>query len=339
MDTYSLVMENVTQKLQSGKKIDAIVDELVESIKIEFNNEIDVSFIYDTLAEINTYRFNTYDYLNQDELEDAFKNTLEISNIETSNTILVDALRTLAKYDKLVEVDDIPICAKLNLLINILDEYKYSIIKHKKLSLSSALVGGIATYPNSNIFELIIPRQKALDEALYLNNDDSATLLTKKIISEFQDDSYKIDFSLNALQFIGKDSINYELVAKYKIDIAFNIRYFLNASLPLKENDFFKSAQILSVSLYKKYTFIDGIMNLKKKLSQAKVLTALNIIMEHYIGIPKSSIDNTYFLKPVQLKSHFFNTAIYEFRTESNLKLHPVFENKQEQENILKLIS
>ena len=80
-------------------------------------------------------------------------------------------------------------------------------------------------------------------------------------------------------------------------------------------------------------------MGLRAKLSQSKVLTALNIIMEHYMCMPKSSIDNTYFIKPVQLKSNFFTTALYEFRTESNIKLHPVFENKQEQEHILKLIS
>ncbi|MDO9182783.1 MAG: hypothetical protein Q7U04_10255 [Bacteriovorax sp.] len=339
MDTYSLVIEKITQKLQSGKTVKDIVYELVESINIELNNEVDVNFIYDALNEINAYRLDTYDYSNIDELEEAFINTINIANIDKCNTILMGAFRELAKSDKLLKVNDIPICVKLNLLIDILDEHKNAMIEHKKLSLCSALVGGIATYPNNNISELIIPRKKALDEALYLNNDDHATLLTKKIISEFQADSYGIDFSLNALQFIGKESINYKLVAKYKIDIAFNIRNFLNASLPLKENDFFKSAQILSISLYKKYNFIDGIMNLKKKLSQAKVLNAINIIMEHCLGMPKSSIDNTYFLKPAQLKSNFFDTAIYEFRTESNLKLHPVFENKQEQEYILKLIS
>lgn len=339
MDTYSLIIKKITQKLQSGKTVENIIDDMVISINKELNNEIDVSFIYDSLNELNMYRLHTYNYSTQDELEEAFLNTINYKNIDKSNTILVDALRTLANSDKLLKIGDMSICAKLNLLINVLDEHKDAMIEHKKLSLCSALIGGIATYPNSNIFELIIPRQKALDEALYLNNDDSATSLTKKIISEFQYDSYSIDFSLNALQFIGKESINYELVAKYKIDIAFNIRSFLNASLPLKENDFFKSAQIFSISLYKKYNFIDAIMNLKKKLSQAKILNAINIIMEHYIGMPKSSIDNTYFLRPVQLKSNFFSTAIYEFRTESNLKLHPVFENKQEQEYILKLIS
>lgn len=339
MDTYSLVMEKIAQKLQSGKTVKNIIDDVVESANKEFNYEVNISFIYDVLDEIDIYRFDTYDYSNQDELEEAFISTLDNKNIDKSNTMLVDALRALAKSDKLLKVDNIIICAKMNLLIDVLDEHKYAMIKHKKLSLCSALIGGIATYPNSNIYELIIPRKKALDEVLYLNNADNATLLTKKIISEFQDNSYSIDFSLNALQFIGKESINYDIVSKDKIDIAFNIRNFLNASLPLKENDFFKSAQILSISLYKKYSFIDAIMNLKKKLSQAKILNAINIIMEHYIGMPKSNIDNTYFLKPIQLKSHFFDTAIYEFRTESNLKLHPVFENKQEQKNILKLIS
>lgn len=339
MDTYSLVIEKITQKLQSGKTIENIIDDMVISINKEFNNEIDVSFIYDSLNELNMYRLDTYYYSTQDELEEAFLNTINYKNIDKSNTILIDALRTLASSDKLLKIGDMSICAKLNLLIDILDEHKNAMIEHKKLSLCSALVGGIATYPNSNISELITPRKKALNEVLYLNNDGHATLLTEKIISEFQDDSYTIDFSLNALQFIGKESINYELVAKYKIDIAFNIRNFLNASLPLKENDFFKSAQILSISLYKKYSFINGIMKLKEKLSQAKILTAINIIMEHYLGMQKSSIDNTYFIKPIQLKSHFFDTAIYEFRTESNLKLHPVFENKQEQEYILKLIS
>lgn len=339
MDTYSLVMEKIAQKLQSGKTVKNIIDDVVEFANKEFNNEVNISFIYDVLDEISIYRFDTYDYSNQDELEEAFISTLDNKNIDKSNTMLVDALRTLAKSDKLLKVDNIIICAKMNLLIDVLDEHKYAMIKHKKLSLCSALIGGIATYPNSNIYELIIPRKKALDEVLYLNNADNATLLTKKIICEFQDNSYSIDFSLNALQFIGKESINYDIVSKDKIDIAFNIRNFLNASLPLKENDFFKSAQILSISLYKKYNFINGIMKLREKLSQAKVLTAINIIMEHYLSMPKSNIDNTYFLKPIQLKSHFFDTAIYEFRTESNLKLHPVFENKQEQKNILKLIS
>lgn len=339
MDTYNLLVEKITQKLKSGSTVENIINDMVVSINKEFNNEIDVSFIYDSLNAFNMYRFDTYNYSTQDELEEAFENTLDIANIDRSNTILVDALKTLTKSDKLLKIDDMSICAKLNLLFNILDEHKCAMIEHKKLSLSSALIGGIATYPNSNIYELIIPRQKALDEALYLSNDDSGTLLTKKIISEFQDDSYSIDFSLSALQFIGKDSINYELVAKNKIDIIFNIRNFLNAAFPLKENDFFKSAQILSISLYKKYNFIDGLMGLRAKLSQSKVLTALNIIMEHYMCMPKSSIDNTYFIKPVQLKSNFFTTALYEFRTESNIKLHPVFENKQEQEHILKLIS
>lgn len=339
MDTYTLIMEEVIRKIELGKTVEEIFDEMVTSANKEFNCEVDFSFLFELLDEYNMYRLNTYDYLNAEKLEEAFINTLKTSNVDLSNSILINAFRTLAKSDKLMKVNDIVVCAKLDLLISILNDYKNRIFEHKQLSLSSALTGGIATYPNNNITELITPRKRALDEALYLNSNDKATRSTKNILNEFQDDPYSIDFSLNALQFLGKDSVNYELVAKYKVELLFNIRNFLNASLPLKENDFFKSAQISLISLYRKNSLINKVIGLRSKLSNSKILHATNIIMEHYLSMPRSSADNTYFAKPVQLKSYFFSTPIYEFRTESNLKLHPVFEEPKEQANVLRLIS
>lgn len=338
MNSYSLIINSVAEKLKSGKKVEEIVNDVIENISKEFNEEIDCNFLYNTFNELNSIRLNTYNCSSKDGLEEAFQNTLKNHGLDTSDNIFVNALRVLSKSDKLIKIDDISYCVKINILLYTLVEYKNAILEYEKLSSLSILLGGIATYSNSDISECINPRISSLDEVLYLNNNSISTVLVKNILTEFKFDSYNVDFAFYYLNVIGKENINLDSINEEKLDTILNIRKFLNSSTPLKKEDFYKSAQISLLSLYKKYNFTDMSMGYKTKLSQSKIMDSINIIMEYCLDMPKSSIYNKCFTKPVQLKSYFFSTPIYEYRTNENVKLHPVFENEQELKTILRTI-
>lgn len=339
MNSYSLIINSVAEKLKSGKKVEEIVSDIIENISKEFNEEIDCSFLYDAFSELNSLRLDTYNYASKNELEEAFQNTLKNHGLDnTSENILVNALRVLSESDKLIKIEDITYCVKINKLLYTLVEYENAILEYEKLSSLSILLGGIATYSNSDISECINPRISSLDEVLYLNNNSISTILAKNILTEFKFDSYEMDFAFYYLNVIGKENINLNFINEEKLDIIFHIRKFLNSSTPLKKEDFYKSAQILLLSLYKKYNFTDMAMGYKTKLSQSKIMDSINIIMEYCLDMPKSSVYNKCFTKPVQLKSYFFSTPIYEYRTNENVKLHPIFENEQELKTILRII-
>jgi len=331
-------MAKLIEKLQFGKSVKKIVEDFISSMNSEFENQVDFSFIMDEFNEINKLRLDTYNYSSTEELEGAFINTLNTYDVDMSNDTLVDALRKLSTSDKLIKIDDIVICVKLNILFYFVDEYKTAIKKYKKICVLSVLQGGIAIHTNNDISQCINPRINAINEAIYLNSNISNEV-SKNILTEFKFDAYEMDISLFSLQLIGKENINYNLFDNEKVNAVFNVRKFLNASTPLKVEDFLKSAQISLLSLYKKYNLTDMIMNYKTKLSQAKVIESLNVVMEHLLDMQNSNIYNACFNKPVQLKSYFFNTAIYEYRTKENIKLHPVFENEQELKKLSRVFS
>lgn len=335
MDTYSLVMEKIAQKLKAGRKVEEIVKDVIENMNKELNYEIDVRFLHDTFDELNNLRLNAYSYSNKEELKEAFYNTLDEYKIDTSNFILVDALKVLSMSDKLIKIDNKTYCVKIGFILDTLSEYRNAISKYKKISSLSVLLGGIATYRNSDIADCINPRISSLDDAIYLNNNSVSTILAKKLLTDFKYESYNMDFVFYSLEFIGKENINLDLINEEKLDTIFSIRKFLNASIPLKIEDFYKSAQISLMSFYKKYNSLDMIMGYKPKLSKLSVMCSIDIIMECYLDMPKSSMYNKCFTKPIQIKTHFFDTPIYEYRTAENIKLHPIFENEQE----LKIIS
>ena len=53
MNNYSLVLNSVLEKMKSGKTVDDIVDNIIQSINKEFGNEVDFSFLYEKLNEFN----------------------------------------------------------------------------------------------------------------------------------------------------------------------------------------------------------------------------------------------------------------------------------------------
>jgi len=338
MSGINLLLKCVSDELKAGRTMKEIIKNFIKSINKELDYKVDFDFLYDEFDEINKLRIDTYSYSNVKELDNAFENTLKEYDIDISNFILVDALKQLAKADKLILVDNLAYCVKIGLLLDRLNDSKNSLTEHKRLSSLSILLGGLATHKNSDISECINPRISSLDEALYLNNKDISTVLAREILTEYKFNSYDINLALYSLEHIGKKNINFSLIKESNIDTIFQLRKFLNSSTPLKEVDFFRSAQIFLLTLYKKNNFTDVLMNLKTHISQTKIVKSINIIMEHYLDMPKSSVYNGCFTKNVQLKTYFFDTPIYEYRTKENIKLHPVFENEQELKTISRLI-
>ena len=338
MTNFTLVLNGVLKKLKSGQTADEIIHNIIQSANKEFNNEVDFMFLYKTFTEFKKLSQDTYNYADTKELEDAFQNTLKYFNINTSESVLIDALRVLSGSDKLIKIDGTTNCVKISLLLSKVFTYKSAIEKHKVLNALSPLYGGIAVYSNSNLSDCIEPRIKALDEALYLTNDDVSVSTSKKLLKEFKSDAYSIDFFYATLGCMGKESINFNLLDEKKFDILIDNRKFLNASSPLKKEDFYKSAQIDFMALYKKNNFTDTLMGYQTKLSQEKIVNSINIIMEYCLGMPSSQLYTKCLSKVIQVKSYFFDMPIYEYRTKGNVKLHPLFENEQEFQAISSII-
>ena len=239
MNGYQLVINSAIEKLQSGQTVDEMVDNVIKSANEEFNNEVNFNFLYDTFNKFKMLSRDTYNHSDSDELEEAFLNTLKDFEIDISNDVLIQELRQLSKSDKLIKVEGNAYCVKINLLLSKISEYKSAIEKHKMLNALSPLYGGIATYPNNDISECIQPRINALDEAIYLTNNSISVIVSKNILGEFKDDAYSMDFAYSALENIGKENINFNIINEEKFDILIDNRKFLNASSPLKREDFF----------------------------------------------------------------------------------------------------
>ena len=126
-----------------------------------------------------------------------------------------------------------------------------------------------------------------------------------------------------------KGITSYDKSIYKNIDVAllntlFTSRKLLNSSCSIKDiDDFYQSIQIYILRMYYKNSFIDKCLGIKKKLSHSKIANNINIILEHMFGMSNSNLTYTRFNQKVQLKTHFDDLEIYEFRTKRNFKKHP----------------
>lgn len=331
------LFEHFNKQIKSEVSFEEMFKMLTASLKEEIP-EVDFKNLKELFLCLHQLQNESRTYKDDKDFKTVFQNTLNLFDIDLSNSTLINALEYLGQADIIIIVDEVEVLARLYSLLLILDEHIEALSLYKKLSKLAPIEGGVALYSNSNIDDLIEPRLNALNEVLHLDKENNGVKNIIKILNMFKEDKSAMDFSLYALQFIARENIDTVNLDEELLNLLFEIREFLNASSNLDKQSFYKSAQIYALNQYNKVNIFQELGAFEIELSQIKIIKALNVIMEHYIKMPSSKIYNACFHKKTQIKSSFFDLALLEYRTPKNIKPHPVLENEKELKDMVRTI-
>lgn len=336
-DLIKQLANHFNQQIESDISFEKIFQNLTASIHKEIP-EVDFMNLKEYFLYLHKLKNESRKYRNDKDFKTVFKNTIKLFGIDLSNKTLLTELKYLGQADIIISIDETEVLARLYSVLLILNKHIESLNLYKKLSKLEPLEGGVALYSNSNIDDLIKPRLNALNEVLHLDKGNIGVKNMIKILNIFKEDKAAMDFSLNSLQLIERENIDTTNLDEELLNQLFEIRDFLNASRNIEKEDLYKSAQIHALGYYKKVNVFQELGSIEIELSQAKIIKALNVIMEHYVGMPNSKLYNACFHKATQMKSYFFDLALLEYRTPKNIRLHPILENEQELKNMARTI-
>lgn len=325
----SLLINEYISTLDNTQNYPKIIEDMYTNIELYFNNQVSLKNItnevieyYDIIKKIRKVKDEDFDEI--------FNQTLEIFEIDKTETILIKSLQDLSKNDKSFYDKDMK-CRYLIRLFHILlflEQHKQKINLWNKLKNLDVLERGTALVRTKNISEIIEPRLNSCNEVLSLSTN-KVTVHIKNILSEYENNPLNTDYLLNIINGLNLNKVN--PLIQNQINNYYNLRTFLNSAMQIKLEDIYKSAQIYLLQLFNPKSLIFSSFNIKKS-SFTKSAKNFNVLMEHYLKMPKSKLNYTHFKKPIQTRTTFFDLEILEYQTKKNYKSHPVWDSLESTE-------
>jgi len=312
------------------------------------NDEILIPLIIETFIEMT----------NGDITEDAIHQLIHVL-IEPTQTILINSEieqkkifnKTLQLYEEYISTDERLLRNHLYLLtnhdkiINIGEEsYFYllkasldSIVGHKdaiKIYLEakesdSMVKRGVASSSSSKIEKIVNKRKNSLEEIIELVPHDKTAKASLNVINEFMENPRATNIALNqtialfsphALPGLTEDQ--YETVK--------SIGNYLNSDGQIKDIDVFHESLAASIaSYYGKESNFSKTMQLDT-ISHEKLSVITTVIIQSIFDTDYS-IKSSKISQSIQLRCMYGNDLpLLEFQTPNNIKVHPLFEENEE---------
>ncbi len=320
----------------------------IENTLLEFNNEIkktgsiEKAFVnylneqfkeFDGLIDYENYKkqifgqFKTSQTLHlifsKKEIHNTLANTLSQYDYEFLDE-QIEVFNYLVQYDKACIIDDQKKYYRLNTLLCKVFEHLEALEKWHELEKSEDILKkGIARTPHPIVSDAIKPRIKTINDSLELNPIQSNEIMLN-IYNEFESNPLEITAMYNSLQHLKKE--NFLIDEKQNLETLFNQQTFLNSAKILEDTHIFNSCKITSYLLYKEKTIIDLSLQLNKHIPYTQLSKYMNTLIDSFFDYEyKSNLSKKHIEKEVQLKTHFNNLEILEFRTKMNYQEHPIF--------------
>ncbi|MFA7090714.1 MAG: hypothetical protein WC149_02550 [Arcobacteraceae bacterium] len=254
-----------------------------------------------------------HEITNKEEIEDTLNNTLSNYNYQFQ-TEQIEIFKELIKYDYSSICENKKIFYKLNSLLANISLHLESLDKLYALEDKELHKKGIAKTPHPIIKDAITPRINHIKESIKYN-PTASNELQLKIYNEFKNNPEEINLMFTIISLFGKEvfkNINSEI-----LDTLFNQKVYLNSATKIEDYHIYTSCQITSFSIYKQ----DKILN-ERLVNYIDEL--LKIFFDEVFDKP---LTRKHITKPIQFKSSFNGTLIYEYQTKKNYKENPIFKN------------
>ncbi len=319
------LQNDIIKRIQSKEAPTKIIINLLDDYAKDIKDEVDVSELKENALLTYKYFNESYFPKSDEERKEALNSTLSQYIIYNMNLELENIFDKLSLYDKIVIIDDEKYLLKLFGLLYIMNEHYQKLIKYEKLYPTNDVINkATALSTNPKIEDFIVPRINTYKEATKIDNTNKSTQLMLNILVAYKNNPMDIDYSLK--QFVQSEKSMYKNINNTLINTLYASRNLLNSSCSIDKEDIFESIQINIFKRYYKYSFLDKCLGIKKRLSHSKISSYTNTLLEVIFNMPESNLKYTRFNQEVQLKTHFDDLEIYEFRTKRNKKLHPFFE-------------
>ena len=290
----------------------------------ELETFIDISYLEEIIKE-QVKLFNSA-YSSNDRLEkkEALRNTLSFIEIDLTLTQL-KIFYKLIEFDKIVYLEGTKIFLKLFYLIYILFIHDESLEKLYDLENKLLNEKGIAKTSHPIVNDAIVPRIKNLNENLKYNPIRS-NKIQAKIYKEFQENPLEIDAMYSVINQFDKSIFKNE--NSEVLNTIYNQRTYLNSAVKLEDYHIYTSCQILCFSMYRKNSLVNYDLKIKKRISNNKIAFYIDTIVKSFFhDVFDKPLTRHHINKPIQVKCYFNDFPIHEYRTKTNYKPNPIFEN------------
>ena len=223
-----------------------------------------------------------------------------------------EIFKELIKYDLACTINNKQVFHKLNLLLENVFSHLETLEKFYSLEKKEVHEKGIAKTSHPTVQEAIIPRKNHIKESIKYNPTESNEL-QKKIYDEFANNPEEIVAMYSIIIPFGKDV--FKNIDNDVLDTLFNQSVYLNSAVKLEDYHIYISCQITSFSIYKDC-----------KISNEKLAKLIDSLLKEFFDeVFTKPLTRHHIPKEVQAKSFFNGICIYEYRTKSNFKEHPIF--------------
>ena len=327
------LQNNIISRIKANEKpldlISNIIDDMcIYTFKGEqcnLKDDFDISVLKENAKIVYNSYYEAYYPENFKERKEALKNTLSDYEFYNYDNDLEEAFEVFSIYDKIIIIDDKKYLYKLFGLLYTMNLHYEQLQKYKKLSKTNDVIKkGTALSTNSNIKEYIAPRIRTFKVALAMDETNKSNKLMLNLFLEYNKNPLEIDMMLKHITSYDKSL--FHNVNQALLNTLYSSRNTINSSCSIDDEDIFQSIQINIFYRYFKHSHLDKCLRIKKKLSHSKIAKYANYILEKVFDMEESNLKYTHFSKPIQLKSHFDDLEIYQFRTSRNYVKHPVFE-------------
>jgi hypothetical protein len=270
----------------------------------------------------------TREFKEDDNRESILENTIfqyfekDIENY----TIIKNHLLELSLYDKIIERDNINYFYLINmLLINYILHFN-ALIERRLVKEKSDTDTSSVSLSNSTTVKAIISKQyNAVKTTLVSMPNNEELKFRDNLYEEYLRNPHSASKIIHSINLLG----GVKSFTDEQNEYIFNSRKVIDSAFPFKIKDIYKSANLLILIFFRSDSFWIKGLKTEKIISNNKLIEINEVLMEN-IFETRNKLNKDNVSQPIQVRTDYDLTPLYEFRNDSNIKIHPAFEDTKE---------
>jgi len=313
-----------TKLLKSGhtneELLSIINNTFLEYTKEDIENE-NINAILKPLVEV----YSTRELEDNDNKENILNNTIRqyFDKAEENYTIVRNHLLELSLYDKIIERNNIEyfflidmLLANYSLHFNALEEYN-NLKKQNDIGVS-----GVALSSSTTAEAIIAKEHNAVKTVLKSMPNNEELKTRDKVYNEYLRNPHSASKSLHIVNLLG----GIKSLSEKDNEYISNARKIINSAFPFKIKEIYKSANLSIVLFFRKDSMWIKELKPEHIISNNKLIEINEVLMEN-IFETKNKLNKDNISQAIQVRTDYDLTPLYEFRNDSNIKIHPMLED------------
>lgn len=324
MKTLLEYISKLKQTGYSDEELLLLISDNFSEYSKEDLEEKTISSILNPLIEVYSTRKLDVD----ENRENILKSTLhKYFEPNTENyTIVKNNLLELSLYDKVIERDNIKYFFLIDMLLmnyilhfNALEEYDI-LKKQNDINLS-----GVALSSSTTVEAIISKQHNAVKTTLDSMPNNKELKLRDKVYKEYLRNPHSANKSLHIVNLLG----GLKSLSDEENEYISNARKVINSAFPFENKEIYKSANILILLFFRADSMWIKELKSEKVISNNKLIEINEVFMEN-IFETKNKLTKDNVSQAIQVRTDYDLTPLYEFRNDSNIKIHPMFEDTKD---------